>query len=212
MRRSHKTRSPVRNVRYNIFVAPCRSSCLHLTYSFILYYPTSYTCKILFSVRVGYNYVNPDGEVISINFHETVVDIDIDLTANFILTGISVDRIAAKYDHSNVKLDYPVVAFFCDEYNNQVATTPYTQGSAMQVCVNVDDEATEEVYVEDIISFVVSQPEGPASSSVTLPTEHPTHSTSLKDCTFDGILYGKPNFPPRTLSNRSLPRGNINCV
>lgn len=50
---------------------------------------------INFCVRVNYVYKNGDKPEEIINFHETNVTINIDLTANFTLTGISTDRIDA---------------------------------------------------------------------------------------------------------------------
>jgi hypothetical protein len=47
------------------------------------------------------------------------------------------------------------------------------QGSILQVCVKIDgDVVTENILVEDILTFVVSQPNGTATDSErsTLPT------------------------------------------
>ena len=46
------------------------------------------TAIIEFCVRVEYDYVHADGTTESINFHETIVDIGVDLTAGFALTAL----------------------------------------------------------------------------------------------------------------------------
>jgi hypothetical protein len=104
----------------------------------------------------------------SINFHETTVAISVDLTANFTLTGISTDRTAADMDEATAQLDYPIHAYFCDDTSVETPPSPYSQGSTLQVCVEIDDSVEADVYVDDILRFVVSQPLGPGTESVNI--------------------------------------------
>jgi hypothetical protein len=125
------------------------------------------TATIGFCLRVDYNYIDTAGDTESVNFYETNVTINVDLTAGFELTAIQVDRTAASQEAANAELDYPVEAYICLDDNSEVATPlPLTQGSALQVCIKIDDDVvTENVYVEDILTFNLSQPQGQATPS-----------------------------------------------
>jgi hypothetical protein len=123
-----------------------------------------------FCLRVDYNYVDGDGLTESINFYETNVTITVDLTANFTLTEISADRTSADSEAANADLAYPVEAYICLDDNSEV-TNPeaLAQGSFLQVCVRIDDNVvTDNIRVEDILTFVVSQPDGTATDSETI--------------------------------------------
>jgi hypothetical protein len=123
-----------------------------------------------FCLRVDYNYVDGDGAIESINFYETNVTITVDLTANFTLTEISADRTLADSEAANADLAYPVEAYICMDDNSEV-TSPVAlaQGSFLQVCIRIDDDVvTENILVEDILTFVVSQPDGTATDSETI--------------------------------------------
>jgi hypothetical protein len=119
----------------------------------------STNAAILFCVRVDYYYKDPDDVVESVNFYETNVTINVDLTANFTLSGITADRTLADTDEQDAILDYPVEAYICDGANALVGSPdPLAQGSDLQVCVKIDDTVTvENVNVEDILLFVMTQ-------------------------------------------------------
>jgi hypothetical protein len=123
-----------------------------------------------FCVRVDYNYIDGDGLTESINFYETNVTITVDLTANFTLAAISAERTSADSEAADFKLDYPVEAFICLDDNSEVGSpAALAQGSFLQVCVRIDDAiVTENILVEDILTFVVSQPSGSATDSETI--------------------------------------------
>lgn len=156
------------------------------------------SATISFCVRVNYNYKDGDGNVESINFHETVVDINVDLTANFTLTSIATDRTAADAEAADAALDYPVTAYFCEDSNVQANPDPLAQGSVLQVCVKMDDSVTDEVFVKDILTFVVSRPEGPATPSTNIAEAIPDPLTA-KDCVSkkDGICNVKTQLPSK---------------
>ena len=123
-----------------------------------------------FCVRVDYNYIDGDGLTESINFYETNVTITVDLTANFTLVAISAERTSADSEAADFKLDYPVEAFICLDDNSEVLSpAALAQGSFLQVCVRIDDAiVTDNILVEDILTFVVSQPSGSATDSETI--------------------------------------------
>jgi hypothetical protein len=124
-----------------------------------------------FCLRVDYNYVDDDGLTESINFYETNVTITVDLTANFTLTGVQANRTAATSEAANAALAYPVEAYICLDDNSQVFNPAnLAQGSFLQVCVRIDkSQVTDKnILVEDILTFVVSQPDGSATPSKTI--------------------------------------------
>jgi hypothetical protein len=141
-----------------------------------------------FCLRVDYNYVDGDGLTESINFYETNVTITVDLTANFTLTGISADRTSADAEAANADLDYPVEAYFCLEDNSEVfSPAALEQGSILQVCVRIDGTVeTQNIIVEDILTFVVSQPDGTATASEVITRGVPDPLTD-KVCRESGI-------------------------
>jgi hypothetical protein len=149
------------------------------------------SANITFCVRVDYMYI-PFGSSISesVNFHETKVTISVDLTAGFQLTSINTERTAADEKAVDAELDYPVVAYYCDEENEELDTDPtYNQGDIMQVCIRIDDTlAEEDIFVEDIISFILSQGGDPAlaATPTTAIQNRQTDPLTLKACGVDG--------------------------
>jgi len=143
--------------------------------------------EINFCMRVDYNFVGPDGTE-SINFHETNVTIGVDLLANFTLDSIVTDRTAADAADAEATLDYPVEAYICQDDNSEVLTpAALTQGSVLQFCVKIDDTVTtENILVEDILTFVLSQPGGSAPDSVPITNTQPDALTD-KACRENGI-------------------------
>jgi hypothetical protein len=105
-------------------------------------------------LRVDY-FFNGD----SINFHETNLTVNIDLSADFNITSLEQMRIGALRDTVNTKIDYPVVAYHCNELSDKLASKPnLTQGDALQVCVEIDPTIVEEnVFVTDILSLDLDQ-------------------------------------------------------
>jgi hypothetical protein len=129
------------------------------------------TASIGFCLRVDYNYTNADNTTESVNFHETNVTITIDLTAGFTLTGITTGRTNATTEDADAKLDYAVEAYICLDNNTEVTNPdPLAQGSILQVCIKIDDElvSEENIRVEEILTFVVSQPGGEATDSIAI--------------------------------------------
>jgi hypothetical protein len=142
-----------------------------------------------FCLRVDYNYVDNDGIIESINFYESNVTINVDLTANFTLTGINVLRvIVANETTAEAELNYPVEAYICLDDNSEVENPALlTQGSTLQVCVKIDDTVmTENVLVEDILTFVISQPDGTATESKSI-TNTVSDLLTAKVCRESGI-------------------------
>jgi hypothetical protein len=144
---------------------------------------------ISFCLRVDYNYDDGVDPAESINFYETNVTITVDLTANFTLTGIVADRTSADSEAADIKLDYPVEAFICLDDNSLVAAPPaLTQGSFLQVCVKIDDAVTtDNILVEDILTFVVSQPSNVLSTDSETITNAVPDPLTDKVCRESGI-------------------------
>jgi hypothetical protein len=85
-------------------------------------------------------------------------------SVNFTLSGINVQRDDVDNEAGNAQLDYPVEAYICLDDNSEVESpATLTQGSVLQVCVKIDDTVVaEDIIVEDILTFVVSQPDSEA--------------------------------------------------
>jgi hypothetical protein len=143
---------------------------------------------ISFCLRVDYNYFDGNASE-SINFYETNVTITVDLTANFTLTGIAAERTSADSEAADIKLDYPVEAYICED-NNTLVSSPaaLAQGSFLQVCVRIDESvSTDNILVEDILTFVVSQPLNPSSSPSETITNSVADPLTDKVCRESGI-------------------------
>jgi hypothetical protein len=85
--------------------------------------------------------------------------------------------------------DFPVMAYICEDGNTLVASPPaYTQGSFLQVCVKIDDAVvTNNIRVEDILTFVVSQPNNTLSSDSESITNTVANLSTNKVCRESGI-------------------------
>jgi hypothetical protein len=84
--------------------------------------------------------------------------------------------------------DYPVEAYICLDDNSEVLSpAALLQGSFLQVCIKIDDTViTDNILVEDILSFVVSQPDGPATYAETI-TNAVADPLTEKICRESGI-------------------------
>jgi hypothetical protein len=63
--------------------------------------------------------------------------------------------------------EFPVMAYICENDNSVVGSpAALAQGSFLQVCVKIDEAVvTDNILVEDILTFVVSQPDGISTDS-----------------------------------------------
>ena len=145
------------------------------------------TAAINFCVRVDYRTAAE-----SVNFHETEVTLTVDLTAGFQLTGITAERSAAmETGPLDADVTYDVIAYYCDATNAPLAEDPvYSQGDVMQVCVRVaDDLIGQDIYVEDILEFDISQLEngsGPAATPTNAIDNGTPDALTFYDCGADG--------------------------
>ena len=115
---------------------------------------------INFCIRVDYVYKDGDEPEESINFHETNVTINIDLTANFTLTAISVDRIDADQVDEDVALNCEVQAYFCNQNNENVGQPLFVQGEIMTVCVEIADSDRDLYHLNDVMDMDLQQLKG----------------------------------------------------
>jgi hypothetical protein len=139
-----------------------------------------------FCLRVDYNYVDGDGNTEIINFHETNVTINVDLTANFTLAGIALGRTMSDGDAVAADLDYGVEAYICREDGSEVMEPgPLGRGQAWEFCVRKDQNDTTDVFVADVLSMTISQPGGQASGTASI-VNGVSDPLTEKSCT-DGI-------------------------
>jgi hypothetical protein len=142
-----------------------------------------------FCLRVDYNYVDALNNSESVNFYETNVTINVDLTANFTLAAIDAERTGADNEQADAKLDYKVEAYICLDNNTEVfSPAALFQGSALQVCIKIDDTVvTENILVEDILTFTISQPESTNSATSTPIANGVANPLTDKVCRESGI-------------------------
>lgn len=117
------------------------------------------SAEIAFCVRGSYVY-DDDNDASTpdqgVNFHETVLTISVDLTANFTLSAISVDRTGA--DDASADLLCRLRAYFCEGDDNVEIDPPVlTQGDDLQFCVEVDTEDRTNFFIRDIMETDVEQ-------------------------------------------------------
>jgi hypothetical protein len=119
-----------------------------------------------FCLRVDYNYADNDGNTEIVMFYETNVTINVDLTANFTLTELVVDKRLASGDAVEAELDYGVEAYICLEDGSEVMEPEALgRGSALLFCVRTNANATTDIMVTDVLSMTISQPGGSATGT-----------------------------------------------
>jgi len=156
------------------------------------------TASVNFCVRINYVVENGQNSSESIQLSETPVSITVDLTANFTLSSVTLIRDAADEALASAKVDYSLQAYFCADGNvKESKPPPLSQGSTLEVCVRVDPSVTTDVFVEDVLVFVVSQP----STSVTIKSvaivDGQPDILTTKVCTEDGVCNIKTNIPSK---------------
>jgi hypothetical protein len=105
---------------------------------------------IEFCIKADYKF-----EADSLNFYETVVSINVDLTANFTLEAIAVERSGA--DDASSSLDCDVEIYYCYSNHTEVIPAPsFRQGSALEVCIRVVEEDTS-CCIKDVAEMDVDQ-------------------------------------------------------
>jgi hypothetical protein len=76
---------------------------------------------VSFCIRVDYKFIDNDGNVDIVNFHQEQVAINVDLTTDFTLTNVNVKVDSADNEVDISQLDYPVVeAYICLDDNSGV--------------------------------------------------------------------------------------------
>jgi hypothetical protein len=165
-----------------------------------------------FCLRVDYNRVI-DGVTESVNFYETNVTINVDLTANFTLTEIIAERTAADNEAADAALNYPVEAYICLDDNSEVADPdPLFQGSVLQVCIKIDDTVVNDnIMVEDILTFVISQPTTETSNSVPI-NNAVANALTEKLCRESGICNVKTQLQSKFFTDTNPPDLRVDGV
>lgn len=142
-----------------------------------------------FCLHVDYNYKElATNDVKSINFHETAVSITVDLTANFTLTSITTSLTTPTEDLANSSLAYPVHAYFCEDTNAKVNASAYSPGSQLQFCIGIRRTGSEEVLVDDVLDFTISQPGAyPPTESSNPIVDSTADRLTKKNCEGEGV-------------------------
>jgi hypothetical protein len=154
------------------------------------------TAEIRFCVRFGLHTTSATS--VEVNFLETLVTLNVDLTDGFEIGSISVeprDRLVRTANQV-----YLVVGYRCDANNNAVGNTdPINQGTVVKVCVEPDSEAIADgIKMRSIDDFtwtrstpnVVNQP-AIIGRNVVANNQLTTLDCLPGDaiCTFDTILF-----------------------
>jgi hypothetical protein len=165
-----------------------------------------------FCLRVDYNRVI-DGVTESVNFYETNVTINVDLTANFTLTEIIANRTAGDNMVANGLLDCAVTPYICLDDNSEVADPdPLYQGDILQVCIKRDMRIDHPfVLVQDILTFVISQPTTETSNSVII-TDRVSNALTEKFCREGGICNVKTQLQSKWFTDANPPDLRVDGV
>ena len=117
------------------------------------------TATIQFCLRGDYMYdQDADAGTVdeSIDFHEVQVTVNVDLTAGFNLTAISLIRNGA--DEASANLVCEVRAYFCTAKDRQEISSPfYSQGELMTFCVETAPASASNLFVRDIMETDLDQ-------------------------------------------------------
>jgi hypothetical protein len=134
-----------------------------------------------FCLRVDYFLKMNNNSFESVNFHETNVTINVDLTSGFTLSTLKVSPVGADQQASSVTAAYPVKAFFCNStYALQNPPPLISQGQVLQFCVSMDDSVTEKnVYIGDVTTVNLYQPAS-GEYSATVVNSVPNALTSVQ--------------------------------
>lgn len=157
--------------------------------------PDELSATIDFCLRVDYGLTDTN-----INFHETIVTVNVDLTAGFSLTDVLVKRNGA--DEENGQISCDVEIYYCYRNHTETFPTPiYTQGGAMEVCIKPIEDQTY-CCVTDIQTMDISQDQdgdGDWDARTKPITNFITDPLSFKDCA-EGICYVKTQLPSKFFS------------
>ena len=104
------------------------------------------TSKVEFCLRL--DLTMEDGTT-SINFHETKTTIDIDMTNDFEIIGVTTNRTAATETAKNTTLDYSIQAYQCLSDGSADATVK-TQGASVGVCVETNATGLDVVSITEM--------------------------------------------------------------
>lgn len=116
------------------------------------------SAEIAFCVRVAYLYDednDPNTPDEGIFFHEMVLTISVDLTANFTLTALSIDRSGAAEASADLKCE--AQAYFCTDDRQPIPAPLLSQGDVLQFCVEIAKEDAHLFFIRDIMETDLEQ-------------------------------------------------------
>jgi len=91
-----------------------------------------------FCVRTALHFESPATTENEVNFLETVITLNIDLSAevNTFEVTVNLERLEAEQDRNDVNYDAFITAYLCDEYKNVTAGVILNQGDVLSICVS----------------------------------------------------------------------------
>jgi hypothetical protein len=99
--------------------------------------------------------------------------------------------------------DYPVEAYIClDDSSEVMKPAALWLGAKLQVCVKIDPAVTDNIIVENILNFVISQPDGTATDWETITNTVAVPMTD-KVCHESGICHVKTHLLPRFFNGKN---------
>jgi hypothetical protein len=154
--------------------------------------------QIDFCLRIDYNLVGDNGTFESVNFHETVTTVHLNLTAGFNVTDIIITKDSA-YNTGSEAMQYPIMAYFCKNDNSNVSQGILEVGDDLQFCVK---SLTDGVFVSDILSTGISQS---GSANTVIISERKPDPQTANDCSNGGICNIKTRLPSRLFDFEDPP-------
>mmetsp|Transcript_4048 Transcript_4048/g.8125 ORF Transcript_4048/g.8125 Transcript_4048/m.8125 type:complete len:655 (+) Transcript_4048:191-2155(+) len=145
---------------------------------------------IQFCLRADYMYdpdANENTSDESIDFHEVQVTVNVDLTAGFNLTAVSIVRNGA--DEASAYLACRVRAYFCTPEDQQEIPAPYySQGDVMSFCVDIAQDDKDYFRIDDILETDLDQDNevgvyrGPKDAYDDIITNFTADTFTVKNC------------------------------
>merc|ERR1712043_61508 len=100
----------------------------------------------------------------SINFHETVATITVDMTKGFSFEGISTDRDEASNVTQSTTADYTLDAYQCKDSSGTPSNQVMSQASILGLCIDLGPDI-EGIQLEDILNLTLIQDNNGVSST-----------------------------------------------
>lgn len=104
----------------------------------------------LISLCIRLDLTLPSPSTTSVTFHETKLDVSVNLFQNFNITDIDLDRLNATETDEDANVDYSLTAFQCNSDGIEIDDT-LTQGSDVYICVETFATNVQIVGVRELM-------------------------------------------------------------